>query len=208
MTSDVFLKSLHVSRETIDRLILYRDLLFKWQRAVNLVSSKTLPEAWDRHFVDSAQILPLMPDGMRVVVDLGSGAGFPGLVLAILDPALEVHLVESDDKKCQFLRTVSRETRAGATVHYERIEKIYDHIMPDVVTARALADLKTLCGYVLPWAEKNPALQMVFMKGSGAEAEMEEALKYYNFSWQSTPSITDPAAYIITIRDLKRKAAL
>jgi 16S rRNA (guanine527-N7)-methyltransferase len=96
----------NVSRESLDKLTHYLALLEKWQRAVNLVSPSTLPDAWNRHFVDSAQLGALLDEEKTVLFDFGSGAGFPGMALAILYPQLAVHLVESDQKKCSFLSTV------------------------------------------------------------------------------------------------------
>ncbi|MFN3700781.1 MAG: 16S rRNA (guanine(527)-N(7))-methyltransferase RsmG [Alphaproteobacteria bacterium] len=198
-----FSKSLNVSRETIEHLERYRALLHKWQRAINLVSPSTLPESWQRHFVDSAQIVPLIPKGTKTVADLGSGAGFPGLVLAILRPDLKVHLVESDARKCEFLRNVSRETLSKPHIHTARIESVYEAIAPDIITARALAALPELLKLCLPWALRNPALEMIFLKGAQAEKELEEALQLYAFSYELYPSDTDPQGKIVKISGLK-----
>ena len=123
------LGSLTVSRETIDRLSIYANLLEKWNPRINLVSRSTLDDLWSRHIVDSAQLFELAPVTAKHWVDLGSGGGFPGLVIAILAkelrPELEVVLVESDQRKCAFLRTVSRETNCGAVVHSKRVEEIW-----------------------------------------------------------------------------------
>ena len=155
-TSEEFFNSIHVSRETISKLEVYLAQLVKWQRAINLVSPKTLPDAWNRHFVDSAQILPLIPKHAKKIADLGCGAGFPGLVLAILDPTLDMHLVESDDKKCQFLKHVSRETNCELSVYNKRIESCINDIQPDLITARALASLDKLLSYTKGCFEENP----------------------------------------------------
>lgn len=160
-----FTKSLNVSRETTQRLEIYHQLLIKWQRAINLVSPTTIPDAWNRHFVDSAQILPLIPGHVQTIADLGCGGGFPGLVLAILEPRFEMHLIESDEKKCQFMRTVSRETNTPVTIHNKRIEQAYEDVRPDMVSARALASLERLLGYCEPWRQQNPALEYLFLKG-------------------------------------------
>ena len=155
-----------------------------------------------RHFADSAQLLNMIPEGCRTLADLGSGAGFPGLVLAILRPDLEVHLVESDERKCEFLRTVSRETKAGAIIHPRRIEKICDEIHPDVVSARALASLEDLCGYCLSWAQENPALTMLFLKGEKAEEELEKARKIYVFEHVLAPSATTDNGFVMKLTHL------
>ena len=130
---EAFAAACDVSRETLARLELYAELLGRWNRAINLVGKRTLDDLWRRHFLDSAQLLPLLPplDGRpRVLADLGSGAGFPGRVLAILGAVL-VHLVESDLKKATFLREVARATGAPASVHAARIESL-DGLTADV----------------------------------------------------------------------------
>lgn len=164
-----------VSRETLGRLERYAALLAKWTRAINLIGPATLPDLWRRHFLDSAQLLrylPPTPEGRpRVIADLGSGAGFPGLVLAILG-AGEIHLVESDRRKAQFLREVSRETAAGARVHEGRIEEL-SPLCADCITARALAPLDRLVDYALP--HLAPAGVLLFLKGAEAAAELTAA---------------------------------
>jgi 16S rRNA (guanine527-N7)-methyltransferase len=197
-----FLKSTHVSRETILELEKYLALLVKWQNAINLVSPKTISEAWNRHFVDSAQLLPLIPDHINTIADLGTGAGFPGHVLSILNPNFDVHLVESDDKKCQFLKAVSRETISKATVHHCRIEDSIDKIVPDLVTARALASLDKLLDYSVAWLRVNSNLHFIFLKGERAEEEIAEARKKYDFKVDLYPSETDPNARIVDLCDV------
>jgi len=200
--SQEFFNSIHVSRETISRLEIYLAQLVKWQRAINLVSPKTLPDAWNRHFVDSAQILPLIPKHVKKIADLGCGAGFPGLVLAILDPSLDVHLVESDEKKCQFLKHVSRETNCALTVYNERIESCVDNIKPDLITARALASLDKLLSYTRGCFEANPSLEFLFLKGERAEEEIKEALKNYKFDYRLYPSETEENARIVHLSNV------
>ncbi len=200
-------EGLRVSHETSSRLEIYYQLLLKWQKAINLVSKNTLQDSWARHFADSAQLAQHIRADVsresRHVVDLGSGAGFPGLVLGIMRPDLEVHLVESDDRKCQFLRTVSRESESSNIhVHCARIEDVCDEIRPNVVTARALADLASLLDLVLPWAQSNPNLECLFMKGSGAQDEINHANDYFNFNSVLYESITDPSASIVHIKNI------
>ena len=186
-----------VSRESIEKLEIYHALLLKWQKAINLVSPKTLDEAWMRHFADSAQLAPFVSRESLTLFDIGSGAGFPGLVLSIICPNLEVHLIESDERKCQFLRTVSRETNVDVTVHNSRIESVDIGITPDFVSARALADLGALLDYCLPWIKTNPQLECLFMKGARASAEIEAAHESYDFECESVSSKTDPEAGIL-----------
>lgn len=194
--------NIHVSRETLDKLTLYQKLLMKWQKAINLVSPSTLQQSGIRHFADSAQLNVHLPKNAKTLVDLGSGAGFPGLVLAILNPQTEVHLIESDTRKCEFMRTVSRETETPVTLHAERIEKILPQMQADILTARALADLKTLLGYATQM-KKTPFC--LFQKGERAQAEIEEARQNFDFEADSVTSLTDPKAQILKISDLKTR---
>jgi 16S rRNA (guanine527-N7)-methyltransferase len=189
-----------VSRETLARLAVYGELLAKWQKAINLVGPRTLGDAWTRHFLDSAQLLPLVPADARVLVDLGSGAGFPGLVLAILGVP-EVHLVESDTRKAAFLREVARATAAPVTVHAERIERVAP-IRADVVTARALAPL----GDLLALSERflGPSTTALFPKGQNVEQELTDARKAWRMRAETLPSLTDPDARILRLGDISR----
>lgn len=167
-----FARALGVSRETLARLQLYAGLLERWNRTINLVSRHSLADVWRRHFLDSAQLLSFLPpppvDRPRRIIDLGSGAGFPGLVLAILG-AGEVHLVEADRRKCAFLREVARATETRVAVHPERIEQVTD-LRGDVVTARALAPLDRLLDYAR--ALLLPEGVCLFLKGRGVDREL------------------------------------
>lgn len=193
----------NVSHETLARLRQYEALLVKWQKAINLVGPATIPDAWNRHFVDSVQMAPLLPPDAKTLYDLGSGAGFPGLVLAILKPELAVTLIESDHKKSAFLSTVSHETKASVKILTKRIEQATDSLSaPDVVSARALASLSELLTYIKPWVEANPALTCLFPKGAQAAAEIEAAQGLAIFSVRHTPSLTDPAAQILTLTNI------
>lgn len=183
-----------------ERLKTYEALLVKWQKAINIVSPSTIPDAWNRHIIDSAQVSSLIPANTKVYADLGCGGGFPGLVIALMTPALEVHLVESDERKCQFMRTVIRETGAqNVSVHTMRIEASYDEFTPDVISARALAALPKLLDLCSPWIEKNPDVQMLFMKGQRADEELIEAKKSYDFTYERVQSLTDKQACVLRI---------
>jgi 16S rRNA (guanine527-N7)-methyltransferase len=190
-----------VSRETEQKLSAYLALLNKWQPKVNLVGPDTLMDARSRHFDDSAQVAPLIPAAVQTLHDWGSGAGFPGLVLAILRPDLKVTLVESDQRKCAFLRTVSRETKTPVTIRDERIEDLTVEFV-DVISARALAPLKDLLRLALPWAQANPALILLLPKGENADAEIVEAQKKYTFDLAKYPSKTASGAVILGITGL------
>jgi 16S rRNA (guanine527-N7)-methyltransferase len=193
----------NVSRETICRLREYQQLLEVWQKKLNLVSSSTLSEAWDRHFMDSYQLLSYLPTDPISLVDLGSGAGFPGLVLAILRPeTLSVTLVEADFKKCVFLENVSRETKVPVTVLRSRIESLGESIQGDVITARGLAPLTRLFDYAFPlMKEKSMGL---FLKGKEVDKEIEEAQKKWEFDLEIYPSLTDSKGRILKVEHLKK----
>ena len=185
-----------VSRETEEKFGAYLALLNKWQPKVNLVGTDTLADARIRHLDDSVQIEPFIPASARTLFDWGSGAGFPGLVLAMIRPDLKVTLVESDQRKCAFLRTVSRETKTPVTILDERIEDI-SPVFTDVITARALAPLKDLLRYALPWTQANPVLILLFPKGEKTEEELIEAKKKYSFELKKHPGKTASGSFIL-----------
>ncbi len=180
----------------------YAGLLQKWQKAINLVGPDTLNNIEHRHFNDSAQLSELIPETAQNLFDFGSGAGFPGMVLAMLRPELKVHLVESDHRKCTFLSTVSRETMTPVTIYNERIESLSTETVPDIITARALAPLDKLLDYARPWVEKNPTLILLFLKGARADEEIEAARKNYDFTLEKFPSASDPSGCILKITNL------
>ena len=182
------------------RLTCYVDLLRHWQRRINLVGPATLPDLWRRHILDSAQLLPLLPEPCRCLVDLGSGAGFPGLVLAMLGVP-EVHLIERDQRKAVFLREVSRETRTPVTVHDRAIE-ILDRFSADAVTARALAPLARL----LPLAARfaGPETVCLFPKGRGVEKELTCLADWPSIRVHRRESLSDPVGTVLIIRGLGR----
>ncbi|MCC6597170.1 MAG: 16S rRNA (guanine(527)-N(7))-methyltransferase RsmG [Alphaproteobacteria bacterium] len=194
-----------VSPEIQEKLEAFHALLVKWQPTINLVSPTTMADAWNRHFADSAQIAQYIPDQKLRIADMGSGAGFPGLVLAMMRPDLEIHLVESDDRKAQFLRSVSRETNTPVQVHAERLVHVIDEISPQWLLARAVADLRKLLIYVAPYAHQHPEFTALFMKGAQVDAEMAVAKKEFNFKVKSFPSLTDAQARILKITEIKDK---
>ncbi len=202
--AESFSALLDVSRETMERLATYEALLLKWQKSINLVSVGTLPELWRRHMLDSAQLVTLAPEGARCWADLGSGGGFPGLVIAILlagRPGLEMHLVESDQRKCIFMREVARATGAPATIHNKRIEAFAEGAGAfDVVSARALAPLDRLLGWAAPLF--GPGTTGLFLKGKGVEDELTLARKSWIFEADLHPSQSDPAGSVLVLRGL------
>lgn len=194
-----------VSRETQERLEHYHALLAKWQQKINLVSPATLHAAWNRHFADSLQLVNYIPSETKTLYDLGSGAGFPGLVLGICRQDLQVSLIESDTRKCAFLRSVSRETQAeNVTVVNIRIEASALPA-PDLVTARALAPLADLLEMVRGWAEQNPDMAALFLKGGKSEQEVADASGKFSFSHDTYPSQTDENGAIVLLRDISAR---
>ena len=164
-----------VSPEAEARLAIYVDLLGRWRTVTNLISPASFAEVWTRHIADSAQLPPLAPAARRWV-DLGSGAGFPGMVIAILladEPGARVHLIDSDRRKCAFLREVARATGAPAEIHAERVERIAPQsLLPvDAVIARAFAPLPRLVELATVWIMHGAV--GVFPRGRSAEAQLE-----------------------------------
>jgi 16S rRNA (guanine527-N7)-methyltransferase len=192
-----------VSRETRERLEAYAELLRRWQKAINLVGPKTLPDLWRRHMLDSAQLRSLVPENAQCLVDLGSGAGFPGLVLAILG-VRGVHLIESDARKAAFLREAARITGAAVTVHAQRIEGV-EGLAADVVTARAFAPLDRLLAAASHfWTPNTLGL---FLKGQDIGAELTEAAKCWRFNAERLPSRSDPSGVVLRVGGLARADA-
>lgn len=189
------------------KLQTYHDLLVKWQKSVNLVAPSTIGDAWNRHFEDSLQLVSLIPNDAKTLVDIGSGAGFPGLVIGIARPDVKVTLVESDSKKCTFLLAVSRETGAqNVDVVHGRVEEVLPGTRFDVVTARALASLGDLFDLTESlWncesSKKGPLL--IFPKGEDWEKEVELTRRDQYFEWSAKPSKTARGAAILCITNVR-----
>lgn len=194
-----------VSRETEQRLVMFVEALLLWQNKTNLVASSTLPNLWTRHIADSLQLLPLAPKA-RTWVDFGSGGGFPAIPIACAladTPGAKVHLVESNGKKAAFLREAVRRLGIPAEIHQERAEKFGESLRHpvEVVTARALAPLKTLLDQTFPLIAKGAI--GLFLKGQDVEAELTEAAKYWRIKFSLVPSVTSPAGAIVVVRGLR-----
>lgn len=207
LTIEAFQHATGVSRETLDKLKAYADLLIKWNGKINLVSRNSLADLWRRHMLDSAQLLPLLPPATpereRVVIDLGTGAGFPGMVLSILG-AGDVHLVDSDQRKILFLREAAREVGSDAHIHGVRVEQMR-HFPVDVVTARALAPLPKLIAQAAPFL--NGDGYALFLKGRGVQEELTEAEKHWKIRADLIPSRSDPSGTILHVGDIHRHSA-
>jgi len=199
-----------VSRETSERLDRFVELLLTWQKTTHLIAPSTVAYLWTRHIADSLQLRDIAP-AARIWIDLGSGGGFPGLILACTlaeEPGAAVHLVESNAKKAAFLREAKRVTGAPATVHTERIEAFATHFASkaDVVTARALAPLPQLLALSYPLLVKTGAIA-IFPKGQDAELELREAAKSWMMNAELIASRTDPKGRIIVVRELRQRLA-
>lgn len=215
-----FAETYNVSRETCSRLETYQALLQKWQKAINLVGASTIDDFWRRHAADSAQLLALAPTHWQKWLDIGSGGGFPGLVIALLlaertalndalndAPPAMVHLIESDQRKCTFMRTVIRETGALAEVHEGRVEDIalekaggsdvFTQI--DVISARALAPLPRLLELAAPYfaTHTNTETKGLFLKGKNWAEELQKAEQYWQFDVEVVESRTNKDARIL-----------
>ena len=200
---------INVSRETLDRLDRFVALLLKWQATTNLVGKSTLETLWTRHIADSLQLIDLAPQA-RIWVDLGSGAGFPGIPIACAlagMPGAGVHLVECNARKAAFLREAARITGAPVTVHAVRIDKFVDgfEVAADAVTARAVASLKDLLDECFILVHHGAV--GLFPKGQDVAVELTEASKYWNMAYDLVPSRTDPLARIVVVRSLARRKA-
>ena len=201
---DGFVAATGVSRETLARLEAYAVLLRQWSGRINLVGASTLPDLWRRHFLDSAQLLPLIPAGAQSLIDLGSGAGFPGLVLAIMGvPGVE--LVEADARKCAFLREAARVAESTVTIRNARIEAVPAHLA-DVVTARGCAPLDRLL--VLAQRFIGPDTVCLFPKGKEAGQEIATARQAWTMDVVTHDSRSDPRGMILCLRGVARHEAV
>ena len=187
-----------IDAPTLERLSVYLRLLEKWQRRINLVSRGSMGDPWRRHMLDSAQLVPLLPEQASVIVDIGSGAGFPGLVIAIMTNR-HVHLVDSDARKCAFLREAARLTEAPANVQNQRIERLQD-TKADIVTARACAPLPELLQYAAPLL--RPGGRCLFLKGKAAAAELTASEKTWMMRPTRLQSRSDPSGTVLIVDDL------
>ncbi len=203
--ADDFRAQFDVSRETLDRLGAYAATLLKWQSRINLISRGTIDSIWRRHFADSAQIVGHLRQDAQRLVDLGSGAGFPGLVVKVLRPDIDVTLVEADQRKAAFLQAAAIASGVRVDVVPRRIESLAgDPLRPaaDVVSARALAPLPTLLALAAGWIDDEP--QFLFLKGKDVESELISAAKCWTMNVRKIQSAVQTDAWLLSIESLAR----
>jgi 16S rRNA (guanine527-N7)-methyltransferase len=202
-----FAAEAHVSRETFARLKIYASMLEDWNLRHNLVSRRSLAEVWRRHFWDSAQLADFIPAAATSMVDLGSGAGFPGLVVAELlreRPGFRTVLYEATGKKSRFLEAVAERLELRVEVRTARIEDAKAEVF-QIITARACAPLEKLLSYAQRfWGQSTSAL---FLKGQNVAAELTAAHKSWRMELETHSSRSDPSGVILEIRELHRVAA-
>ena len=204
-----FCSNIFVSRETFEKFCVYHNTLIKWQKSINLISTNSIKNIWERHFLDSAQLYTYVKGKTGNIFDFGSGAGFPGLVLAIMGRK-NIHLVESDHKKCVFLREIAMLTDVDITIHNCRIENLSNFDV-DMITCRALAPLDKLIDYVEIFSSKSQNInkrhpKLLFLKGKNYHHELSELNKKKKINYKQYPSLTDKYGkilYISKVEELK-----
>ena len=201
-----FMEKYNVSRETFEQLKAYEASLVEWQNKFNLVSNSSLQDCWNRHFVDSAQLFKFIPASAKTLLDFGSGAGFPAMVLAIMakekTPYLKVSLVESIAKKTLYLNEVKKICNLDVEVLNQRIESLPNKKV-DVITSRAMASLKELLNYTQKFFAKNTIC--IFPKGKKYLEEIAEAKKQWSFDCEIYDSETSDEGKILIIKNLQKK---
>jgi 16S rRNA (guanine527-N7)-methyltransferase len=201
---EAFLAAYPVTYETTNRLTRYAEMLVDWNTRMNLVAESTLEHIWTRHFLDSAQLMPLIPKGAQLLADIGAGAGFPGLVLAILaleqGRSLRVHSIESTGKKAEFLRAVVDELKLDVIVRNERVENIRD-LKADVITARAVKALPELLKFAKGLIKKETCC--FFLKGKTLTEELTQAEKYWTFDAEIQQSRSDDSGKVLILKNLR-----
>ena len=201
MDAEDFASVTGVATETVEKIERFVALLEKWQSKKNLVGKSTLPDVWHRHILDSAQLAPLVLDIPGKIVDIGSGAGFPGLILAIIT-GRNIILIESDTGKCAFLAEAARVTGAPVTIINRRMESVTDSKF-SVVMARAVAPLVDLIGLAKPIMEPDGVC--FFFKGQKVSDELTKALKRWKMIVTRIPSVTDKDATVLKLENIERK---
>ena len=202
---DDFCSFQYVSRETYDKFRIFYETLIKWQKSINLISNSTLESIWSRHILDSAQLYKYTQNVNGNILDFGSGAGFPGLILAMMGNE-NINAVESDEKKCIFIKEVARLSNTKIIIHNSRIEKL-KFLKPEIITARALAPLKKLIEYIEDYMKQGDNLKyklpkLLFLKGKSYKQEVLELKKNRNFDISVFPSISDEYGKVLYIKNI------
>jgi 16S rRNA (guanine527-N7)-methyltransferase len=200
-----FCSHLYVSRETYEKFEIYYETLFRWQKSINLVSNSTIDNIWVRHFLDSGQLYNFTKDVRGNILDFGSGAGFPGLILAMMGNK-NISVIESDQKKCTFMREIAMLTDTNVKIYNSRIEDL-SFFKPTLITARALAPLNKLIKYVENYIKNFPSSsqnlpKLLFLKGKSYKNELLELSKTRDISYKVYQSITDEFGKIIYINNV------
>lgn len=197
------LSGIDVSRETIDRLCKFEDIVLKWNPKINLISKSTIDDVWFRHITDSAQLHQYAPPNVSRWLDIGSGGGFPGIVMAAMSVGLgyqtDFTFVESDQRKATFLRAAARELELKVTVLAERVEATQAQ-NADVITARALKSVSEL----MPMLDRHIATEgiAILPKGRTFAGEIPAAQENWSFDMDGHASITDSDARILIVKDI------
>jgi len=199
---DRFEQHFDVSRETGAALATYADLLVRWQRRINLVADSTVPDLWWRHVADSAQVVAHIQEEVRTIADIGSGAGFPGLVIALMRPMFHVKLIESNAKKAAFLQEVLAQTGAGNVEILRRRAEDLSGWTADAITARACAPLDKLLAMTA--GIRGSDTICMFLKGQTAERELTDAREAWNMTAQIVPSLTNPDSVLLKLSEVSR----
>jgi len=203
---DELLKKYNVSRETIENLRAFQNMVLEWNEKFNLISRSSVDNIWKRHILDSAQLFAYLKKEDKLLYDFGSGAGFPAVVLAIMSketlPNLKVTLIESIGKKTTFLNEVNRELKLNMAILPERIEKLTLQAA-DIITSRAMASLEKLLLYAKPFCNKNTRL--LFLKGEKWSEEIKTAEQKWKFDYQTFKSETSDKGKVLLIEHIRRK---
>ncbi len=204
LTPEGFQEISGASDEDLERLRAYVVLLARWQEKINLVGKASLTDVWRRHILDSAQLAPLIGAQTKTIADIGTGAGFPGMVLAVIGAAkgAEVHLIESNERKCAFLREVNRATQGGVIIHNKRVEKLRE-VSVDLVVSRAVVPLGKLLQYANPLLKKGG--QCLFLKGRKLREELTEAQKKWIINESVIQSLTDSSGMILKLEEISSR---
>jgi 16S rRNA (guanine527-N7)-methyltransferase len=205
MQPEAFQSLWAVSHETQEKFKIYHALLLKWQKQVNLIGPSTVEDIWARHFSDSLQISKLIPDAAHIL-DLGSGAGFPGLALALYRSDLNITLLESDQKKAEFLKMAAHAMKvSNVVIHTDRVENKINKIdSVDFITARAFASISKILQLSSAIIKNKPHLKMVLLKGENADQEIKESKVQWQYLCEKKQSLTDKTANILMISDISR----